>query len=80
MPLPGISMGGMSLMVDFGDDGEEPPTEDPPPPAPINSYPYLLLALGVSFGYAIFRRASPKVSHPARPGEIFINKKDTSYE
>ncbi|AWH86074.1 hypothetical protein HYN59_13555 [Flavobacterium album] len=80
MALPGINSGGMSPVVQFDDDGDEPPTEDPPPPAPINSYSYLLLAVGVSFGYFVFRRASPKVLYPARPGKIFINKKDTSHE
>lgn len=65
---PDMSPGQTSNVSPFDDDGDEPPTEDPPPPPdPINSYVYLLLALGISVGYVVFRRASPVVSHSARP-------------
>jgi hypothetical protein len=40
----------------FGDDGEGPPVEDPPPPAPIDQWIPILMLGGMAFvGYKTLR-------------------------
>lgn len=43
----------------FEDDGDGPPVEDPPPPAPIDDWIPVLLVLGVAYtGYYFYSRES----------------------